>query len=90
MNMSEGKPNHPYHLVDPSPWPALGAIGALILALGAALGMHPGMFGAGVEGVAKSVGWWIVAPGFAVVFAVMWWWWRDVIVESRTYHTPVV
>ena len=32
MNMAEGTPKHPYHLVDPSPWPALGAIGALLLA----------------------------------------------------------
>ena len=90
MNMADGAPKHPYHLVDPSPWPALGAIGALLLALGAALGMHPGMFGPGVEAIMKSVSWWAVAPGFAIIFAVMWWWWRDVIVESRTFHTPVV
>jgi cytochrome c oxidase subunit 3 len=90
MNMSEGTPKHPYHLVDPSPWPALGAVGALLLALGAGLGIHPDMFGKGVESVVKSVSWWVVAPGFAVIFAVMWWWWRDVIVESRTFHTPVV
>ena len=33
MNMADGTPKHPYHLVDPSPWPALGAIGAFLLAL---------------------------------------------------------
>ncbi len=90
MNMASGTQKHPYHLVDPSPWPALGSIGALLLALGAALGMHHDMFGKGVEGIMKSVSWWAVAPGFLVIFAVMWWWWRDVIVESRTYHTAVV
>ena len=90
MIMSDGAPKHPYHLVDPSPWPALGALGAFILAIGAALGMHPDMLGKGVEAFVKSVKWWIVAPGFAVVFAVMYWWWADVIAESRKYHTAVV
>ena len=45
MKMADGVQKHPYHLVDPSPWPALGAIGALLLAFGAALGMHPDMLG---------------------------------------------
>jgi cytochrome c oxidase subunit 3 len=90
MNMAEGAPKHPYHLVDPSPWPALGALGALLLALGAALGMHPDMFGTRIESVVKTVNWWIVAPGFLIIFAVMYWWWADVIVESRKDHTPVV
>ena len=49
MNMADGVQKHPYHLVDPSPWPALGAIGALLLAFGAALGMHPDMLGPRVE-----------------------------------------
>ena len=106
MNMADGAPKHPYHLVDPSPWPALGAVGALMLALGAAIGMHPTLFSelftelfkpetakalsASFEGFFKSVSWWIVVPGFLVIFAVMYVWWRDVIVESRTYHTTVV
>ena len=90
MNMAEGTQKHPYHLVDPSPWPAIGAIGAFLLAMGAAIGMHPDMLGHTVEGVVKQVQWWIVAPGFTIVFAVMYWWWSDVIVESRKYHTAVV
>ena len=49
MNMADGVQKHPYHLVDPSPWPALGAIGALLLAFGAALGMHPDLLGPQVE-----------------------------------------
>ena len=28
---------HNYHLVDPSPWPAIGAIGCIILAFGAVI-----------------------------------------------------
>ena len=37
---------HPYHLVDPSVWPLVGSIGGVVLAFGAALFMHPDMFGA--------------------------------------------
>ena len=89
---------HPYHLVDPSPWPAIGATGALLLALGAAFGMHPNLLsevlgtdtGKAVESFFKSVGWWIIAPGLLIIFATMFWWWSDVIVESRKYHTAVV
>jgi len=90
MNMADGAPKHPYHLVDPSPWPALGALAALILALGFALGLHPDMLGSGVEKIIKVVHWWTLAPGLLMVIAVMYWWWSDVLVESRTFHTPVV
>ena len=38
--MSNTKANHPYHLVDPSPWPLAGAISALVLAVGAIMYMH--------------------------------------------------
>ena len=33
--MADGhaKPQHDYHLVNPSPWPLLGSIGALIVLL---------------------------------------------------------
>ena len=44
MADAHGGPKHPYHLVDPSPWPALGALGAFLLAFGAAIGMHPDLF----------------------------------------------
>ena len=33
--MSSTKQNHPYHLVNPSPWPIIGAAAALVLAVGA-------------------------------------------------------
>ena len=89
---------HPYHLVDPSPWPAIGATGALLLALGAAFGMHPNLLsevlGANaakqVEDFFKSVGWWVIAPGLLIILATMFWWWSDVVIESRKYHTAVV
>lgn len=31
---------HPYHLVDPSPWPILGSLGALASTMGGVMYMH--------------------------------------------------
>ena len=31
---------HPYHLVDPSPWPFLGSMGAFALTFGTVMYMH--------------------------------------------------
>ena len=90
MADTHGAPKHPYHLVDPSPWPALGALGAFLLFFGGVLGMHPEMLGPHVEKMVKAVHWWIITPGLAITFIVMYLWWSDVIVESRKYHTAVV
>ena len=32
--------HHDYHLVDPSPWPLVGAISAFVMAIGAIIWMH--------------------------------------------------
>jgi len=70
--------NHDYHLVNPSPWPAVGGAAAFILAIGAVNWMHGGT-------------WAIMALGFALVLYVMFMWWRDVIAEAHGGdHTPVV
>ena len=42
--MSNSKQSHPYHLVDPSPWPLLGSLSALVLAVGAIMFMHKSKF----------------------------------------------
>ena len=39
MADAHAKPNHEYHLVDPSPWPVLGSIAAFITAVGAIMWM---------------------------------------------------
>ncbi len=57
MADAHAKPHHDYHLVDPSPWPAVGSISAFVMAVGAITWMHhmfsaaPLVFGAGVIGV---------------------------------------
>ena len=38
--MSDSAHKHPYHLVDPSPWPLVGAIAAGLLTGGLVLFMH--------------------------------------------------
>jgi cytochrome c oxidase subunit 3 len=77
MADAHGK-HHDYHLVNPSPWPAIGGASAFILAVGAVNWMHGGH-------------WAVMALGFALVFYTMFMWWRDVINEAHAGdHTPVV
>jgi cytochrome c oxidase subunit 3 len=83
---------HDYHLVDPSPWPFVGSVGAFLLAVGAVgnmKGLVPDdsalamMYGQGE--------WGGLMIGFAIVIYTMVGWWADVIKESRAGdHTPVV
>ena len=62
---AHAKPHHDYHLVNPSPWPAVGATSAFVAAVGLILWMHgtvayaPLVMGAGAIGIAYTmVGWW--------------------------------
>ena len=73
--------HHDYHLVEPSPWPAIGGLAAFILAVGTILTFR----GAGV-------GAWVLAIGSLAVIYTMIMWWRDVIIEAehQGHHTPVV
>jgi len=81
---------HDYHLVDPSPWPVVGSIGAFVMMVGAVFWMHKdytGFWGLPVNGTP-----WIFFVGLAIVLYTMAGWWRDVIKESVVLgnHTPVV
>lgn len=70
--------HHEYHLVDPSPWPVVGAIAAFILAVGAIMWMH------GAHA-------WIMVIGIVGSLYTMFMWWRDVVIEAhRGDHTKVV
>ena len=43
MTETHAEPHkHPYHLVDPSPWPIVGAIAAGVLTAGAVVWFHGG------------------------------------------------
>ena len=78
MAEAHAKPQHPYHLVDPIPWPAVGAVSAFLLAVGTISYMH-----------GQSL--WLTVPGILGVLYTMFMWWRDVIKESNEgFHTPVV
>jgi len=72
-------PKHPYHLVDPSPWPIVGAIAAGTVAVGLVLYMH-------------NYTPWVLPVGIILLLATMALWFRDVIKEAtfQGYHTPVV
>lgn len=83
---------HDYHLVDPSPWPALGAGAAFALTFGTVAYMHPDIFGSESEKTVKALGIGAFMPGVFLILLTMWMWWRDVIKEAthQGHHTPVV
>ena len=70
--MSNSKQSHPYHLVEPSPWPLLGSISALVLAIGAIMFMHKINFGE-----------WVIWYCHFFVILTMFGWWRDVVREAE-------
>ena len=71
--------NHDYHIIDPSPWPFMGAVGAVTMLTGGILWMKDASFP------------WIFIVGFLLVLYVMFVWWRDVVAEGNGGdHTAVV
>jgi cytochrome c oxidase subunit 3 len=65
------KTTHSYHLVDPSPWPLVAALGAFMLTTGLVLYMHR-----------YTGGWDLFLRGFVIILYVMYTWWRDVVREA--------
>ncbi len=39
-----GSQQHPYHLVEPSPWPAVGAESVFVVTIGASMYMHDNQY----------------------------------------------
>ena len=75
---------HDYHLVNPSPWPLIGSMAAVALALGLVIDLK------GLFGLAKGT-WWVLALGGAGVLWTMASWWTEVTKEANQGdHTPVV
>src|SRR5512142_2595830 len=82
--MAHGDVKHDYHLVNPSPWPLIGAIAATVMALGGVAWMK------GLFGIPQHTPWLFFA-GLAGVLYTMFGWWRDVVKEANEGdHTPVV
>ncbi|PHP29466.1 cytochrome c oxidase subunit 3 [Limimaricola cinnabarinus] len=70
--------NHDYHILAPSIWPFISAIGAFVMLFGAVTWMH-------------GSGPWLFLIGLAAVLYTMYGWWADMVGESRIGdHTPVV
>ncbi len=76
-----GGHSHSFHLVEPSPWPALGAMSGFVAAVGAIMFMHDKPFGIP-----------IMSAGLVFILITMFFWWRDVIreAEHQGHHTPIV
>ena len=70
---------HPWHLVDPSPWPVVGALSAGTLAVGTVVFMHDG-------------GGWLLVLGALGILATMFFWFRDVVMEAtfQGHHSAPV
>ena len=70
---------HPYHLVDPSPWPFVGSMSAMVMMIGAVLYM-------------QEIASWVFILGFVGVLGTMAGWFWEVIKEAeyRGFHNPVV
>ncbi len=82
--MAQAGVKHDYHLVNPSPWPLVGSLAAVVMAFGAVTFMK-GMFG-----LPKGT-WWLLIAGLAGVIYTMIGWWMDVTKEANEGdHTPVV
>jgi cytochrome c oxidase subunit 3 len=70
---------HDYHLVDPSPWPFVGAVSALAITMGGVYWIRGGTSLVAIAGV------------IGILFTMVVWW-RDVINEAeyQGHHTKVV
>nr|WPO01468.1 cytochrome c oxidase subunit III [Eocanthecona thomsoni] len=68
--------NHPYHLVDYSPWPLTGSIGAMTLTSGMVLWFHKNEM-------------YLFYLGITILLLTMIQWWRDIIREAtfQGHHT---
>lgn len=84
-----GEVNHDYHLVNPSPWPAVASVAMLFVAIGAVFSMKPDAELFGIVG--QNFGNWFFFGGMALLLITAFQWWKDVISEAHGGdHTPVV
>ena len=91
MADAHARPQHDYHIIDPSPWPFIGSIGALVMAVGGVAWMQYlkgnefHLFGLNIATP------WLFFIGVAIVLYTMFSWWSDTIKEAHEgHHTRVV
>jgi cytochrome c oxidase subunit III len=77
--------HHDYHLVNPSPWPIIGALSVLVMAIGLVTTMKS------VPIAGLKLGPYLLGAGFLGVLYTMAMWWTDVVKEAHSGdHTRVV
>jgi len=76
--LKKNNQRHPYHLVDPSPWPFVASIGAFGLTFGSVMFLHN-----------FSGGWNLFCLGISTVIFTMFVWWKDIVREGafEVQHT---
>lgn len=62
---------HPFHLVNPSPWPIVSSLSAFVVVFGAVHAMHKMGFG-------------ILEVGVVMLLLSAFFWWRDVSIEANS------
>ncbi|HDZ73367.1 MAG TPA: cytochrome c oxidase subunit 3 [Aurantimonas coralicida] len=83
--------HHDYHIIDPSPWPFIGSIGAFVMLFGLVGFMRGSAGNQFVVFGLDLAGPWLFFLGLAIVLYVMYAWWSDTIKEGREgAHTRVV
>lgn len=83
--------NHDYHILPPSVWPFLGAVGAFIMAFGLVLWISPQIDTSTPLMAVFGHQPWVFMIGVLVVFYTMFGWFSDMVKEGQTGdHTPVV
>jgi cytochrome c oxidase subunit III len=87
--MVPGKVKHDYHLVEPSPWPFIGALAFFVMLLGAVLWLNAGSDFLAMPPFIRPL---IFSGGAILAAFTAVGWWRDVIAESVRFgeHKPVV
>ncbi len=88
--MAHGEVKHDYHLVNPSPWPFVASIGALIAAIGFVVSQK-GLVTDENNFFLSDGQWALFWIGMGILVLTCIGWWSDVIKESKAGdHTPVV
>jgi cytochrome c oxidase subunit III len=91
MADTHAKPQHDYHIIDPSPWPFLGSMGALTMAIGGVAWMQMLKGGALQLFGLNLANPWLFFIGLSVVLYTMFAWWSDTVKEAHEgHHTKVV